>query len=169
MCAFLLICLADLPQNCGTYFYIWNLFNTTHGSFGNKVTAVILLIAHIQPDYIRYFCSQVQSYSTSVKVHLFDLILSLMLFFFKCRWEAEATLCQSVERDCQALRRAKSDHDQIIATLRGDLDSLKEELYFLKKNHQEVRLLPKRRLQEVKQCLHIHYYYLLHKTQVHIN
>lgn len=40
MCAFLLICLADLPQNCGTYFYIWNLFNTTHGSFGNKVTAV---------------------------------------------------------------------------------------------------------------------------------
>lgn len=82
MCAFLLICLADLPQNCGTYFYIWNLFNTTHGSFGNKVTAVILLIAHIQPDYIRYFCSQVQSYSTSVKVHLFDLILSLMPFFF---------------------------------------------------------------------------------------
>jgi acidic type I keratin len=56
-----------------------------------------------------------------------------------CRWEAEATLCQSVERDCLALRRAKSDHDQIIATLRGDLDSLKEELYFLKKNHDEVR------------------------------
>lgn len=48
-------------------------------------------------------------------------------------------MCQSVERDCQALRRAKSDHDQLIATLRGDLDSLKEELYFLKKNHEEVR------------------------------
>uniref|UniRef100_A0A667XT87 Keratin, type 1, gene c5 n=1 Tax=Myripristis murdjan TaxID=586833 RepID=A0A667XT87_9TELE len=56
---------------------------------------------------------------------------------FRVKWEAEATLCQSVERDCQALRRAKSDHDQIIATLRGDLDSLKEELYFLKKNHEE--------------------------------
>uniref|UniRef100_A0A3Q3IWP2 IF rod domain-containing protein n=1 Tax=Monopterus albus TaxID=43700 RepID=A0A3Q3IWP2_MONAL len=56
---------------------------------------------------------------------------------FKVKWEAEATLCQSVERDCQALKRAKSDHDQIIATLRGDLDSLKEELYFLKKNHDE--------------------------------
>lgn len=78
-------------------------------------------------------------------------------------------MCQSVERDCQALRRAKSDHDQIIATLRGDLDSLKEELYFLKKNHQEVRLLPKRRLHEIKQCLRIHHYNLLHKTQVHIN
>lgn len=59
-----------------------------------------------------------------------------------CRWEAEATLCHSVERDCQALRRAKSDHDQLIATLRGDLDSLKEELYFLKKNHEEVRRPP---------------------------
>ncbi|XP_035022112.2 keratin, type 1, gene c5 [Hippoglossus stenolepis] len=56
---------------------------------------------------------------------------------FRVKWEAEASFCQSVERDCQALRRAKSDHDQIIATLRGDLDSLKEELYFLKKNHDE--------------------------------
>ncbi|XP_024130419.1 keratin, type 1, gene c5 [Oryzias melastigma] len=56
---------------------------------------------------------------------------------FRVKWEAEAALCQSVERDCQALKRAKSDHDQIIATLRGDLDSLKEELYFLKKNHEE--------------------------------
>lgn len=60
-------------------------------------------------------------------------------YSFINRWEAEATLCQSVERDCHALRRAKSDHDQIIATLRGDLDSLKEELYFLKKNHDEVK------------------------------
>ncbi|XP_072243573.1 keratin, type 1, gene c5 isoform X2 [Leuresthes tenuis] len=56
---------------------------------------------------------------------------------FRVKWETEASLCQSVERDCQALKRAKSDHDQIIATLRGDLDSLKEELYFLKKNHDE--------------------------------
>lgn len=47
-------------------------------------------------------------------------------------------MCQSVERDCQALRRSKSEHDQIIATLRGDLDGLKEELYFLKKDHDEV-------------------------------
>lgn len=54
-------------------------------------------------------------------------------------------MCQSVERDCQALRRAKADHDQLIATLRGDLDSLKEELYFLKKNHDEVRSSPRRR------------------------
>uniref|UniRef100_G3PL92 Keratin, type 1, gene c5 n=1 Tax=Gasterosteus aculeatus aculeatus TaxID=481459 RepID=G3PL92_GASAC len=65
---------------------------------------------------------------------------------FRVKWEAEATMCQSVERDCQALRRAKADHDQLIATLRGDLDSLKEELYFLKKNHDEEMTLMKSRL-----------------------
>lgn len=59
-------------------------------------------------------------------------------YFHSCRWESEAALCQSVERDCVALRRAKHEHDQIITTLRGDLESLKEELYFLKKNHEEV-------------------------------
>ncbi|MED6252713.1 hypothetical protein ATANTOWER_015757 [Ataeniobius toweri] len=65
---------------------------------------------------------------------------------FRVKWEAEASFCQSVERDCQALRRAKSDHDQIIATLRGDLDSLKEELYYLKKNHDEEMSALKGRL-----------------------
>ncbi|CAM4730556.1 hypothetical protein PO909_022298 [Leuciscus waleckii] len=56
---------------------------------------------------------------------------------FRIKWETESAMCQSVERDCVALKKAKSDHDQIIASLRGDLDSLKEELYFLKKNHEE--------------------------------
>ncbi|XP_037536819.1 keratin, type 1, gene c5 [Nematolebias whitei] len=65
---------------------------------------------------------------------------------FRVKWEAEASLCQSVERDCQALKRAKADHDQIIATLRGDLDSLKEELYYLKKNHDEEMSTLKARL-----------------------
>ncbi|XP_028828924.1 keratin, type I cytoskeletal 18 [Denticeps clupeoides] len=56
---------------------------------------------------------------------------------FRIKWEAESAMCQSVERDCVALKKAKSEHDQIIASLRGDLDSLKEELYFLKRNHEE--------------------------------
>lgn len=56
---------------------------------------------------------------------------------FRIKWETESAMCQSVERDCVALKKAKTDHDQIIATLRGDLDSLKEELYFLRKNHEE--------------------------------
>uniref|UniRef100_A0A3B3B651 Si:ch211-243g18.2 n=2 Tax=Oryzias melastigma TaxID=30732 RepID=A0A3B3B651_ORYME len=56
---------------------------------------------------------------------------------FRIKWETEMVMCQSVERDCIALKKAKTDHEQIIASLRGDLDSLKEELYFLKKNHEE--------------------------------
>ncbi|XP_035465017.2 keratin, type I cytoskeletal 18 [Scophthalmus maximus] len=56
---------------------------------------------------------------------------------FRIKWETELVMGQSVERDCVALKKAKTDHEQIIASLRGDLDSLKEELYFLKKNHEE--------------------------------
>ncbi|KAG9354185.1 hypothetical protein JZ751_012309 [Albula glossodonta] len=65
---------------------------------------------------------------------------------FRIKWEAELELCQSVERDCQALRKAKADHEQIIATLSADLDSLKEELYFLKKNHEEEMVTVKARI-----------------------
>ncbi|XP_068608950.1 keratin, type I cytoskeletal 18 [Brachionichthys hirsutus] len=56
---------------------------------------------------------------------------------FRIKWETELAMCQSVDRDCVSLRKAKTDHEQIISSLRGDLDSLKEELYFLKKNHEE--------------------------------
>lgn len=62
----------------------------------------------------------------------------LSVYLDLARWETELVMCQSVERDCVALKKAKADHEQIIASLRGDLDSLKEELYFLKKNHEEV-------------------------------
>ncbi|CAB1352101.1 unnamed protein product, partial [Coregonus sp. 'balchen'] len=56
---------------------------------------------------------------------------------FRIKWETELCMSQSVERDCLALKKAKVDHAQIIVSLKGDLDSLKEELYFLKKNHEE--------------------------------
>lgn len=60
------------------------------------------------------------------------------VFLAFARWETELVMGQSVERDCVALKKAKSEHEQIITSLRGDLDSLKEELFFLKKNHEEV-------------------------------
>ncbi|XP_021458761.2 keratin, type I cytoskeletal 18 isoform X1 [Oncorhynchus mykiss] len=56
---------------------------------------------------------------------------------FRIKWETEICMSQSVERDCLALKKAKVDHEQIIMSHRGDLDSLKEDLYFLKKNHEE--------------------------------
>lgn len=75
----------------------------------------------------------------SIKYSVFLLFSATFLDF--TRWETELVMCQSVERDCVALKKAKTDHEQIIASLRGDLDSLKEELYFLRKNHEEVTLL----------------------------
>lgn len=74
----------------------------------------------------------------SIKYSVFLLFSATFLDF--ARWETELVMCQSVERDCVALKKAKTDHEQIIASLRGDLDSLKEELYFLRKNHEEVTL-----------------------------
>ncbi|KAG7223926.1 hypothetical protein INR49_015182, partial [Caranx melampygus] len=69
---------------------------------------------------------------------------------FRIKWETELVMCQSVERDCVALKKAKTDHEQIIASLRGDLDSLKEELYFLKKNHEEASLLVTSEIEQMK-------------------
>ncbi|TNN71373.1 Keratin, type I cytoskeletal 18 [Liparis tanakae] len=46
-------------------------------------------------------------------------------------------MSQSVERDCLALRKAKTDHEQIIASLKVDLDTLTEERFFVKKNYDE--------------------------------
>ncbi|KAJ8339038.1 hypothetical protein SKAU_G00358240 [Synaphobranchus kaupii] len=56
---------------------------------------------------------------------------------FRVKWEAEHVLCLSAEKDCQALRKGKTDHEQIITTLGADLESLKQELFFLKRNHAE--------------------------------
>lgn len=50
-------------------------------------------------------------------------------------------MSQSVERDCLALKKAKTDHELIIASLKVDLDTLTEELFFLKKNYDEVSLM----------------------------
>nr|XP_023663636.1 keratin, type I cytoskeletal 18-like [Paramormyrops kingsleyae] len=56
---------------------------------------------------------------------------------FRVKWEAEMALSQSVEADCLALRKAKADHEQIIATLKEDMKSLQDGLQFLKRNHEE--------------------------------
>lgn len=80
MCAFLLICLADLPQNCDTYFYIWNLFNTTHGSFGNKVTAVDCSY----PTWLHQiflFSSAEQQHKCESSFIWFNLVFNAVFFF----------------------------------------------------------------------------------------
>ncbi|MGH0122725.1 UNVERIFIED_CONTAM: hypothetical protein FKN15_007056 [Acipenser sinensis] len=56
---------------------------------------------------------------------------------FRIKWETECVLTQSVERDIQALKKVKAEHVGILSSLQAQLDSVKEELHFLKKNHEE--------------------------------
>ncbi|XP_069842224.1 keratin, type I cytoskeletal 18-A-like [Dendropsophus ebraccatus] len=56
---------------------------------------------------------------------------------FKDKWSTESALRQSVERDMNALRKAKDDHIVICDSLRTDVDSLESELLTLKKDHKQ--------------------------------
>uniref|UniRef100_A0A3B3RTA0 Si:ch211-243g18.2 n=1 Tax=Paramormyrops kingsleyae TaxID=1676925 RepID=A0A3B3RTA0_9TELE len=81
--------------------------------------------------------------SMMVKVHVIEQevrkkTLENALPVCPWEWEAEMALSQSVEADCLALRKAKADHEQIIATLKEDMKSLQDGLQFLKRNHEEV-------------------------------
>ncbi|XP_034783293.2 keratin, type I cytoskeletal 18-like [Acipenser ruthenus] len=65
---------------------------------------------------------------------------------FRIKWETECVLTQSVERDIQALKKVKAEHVGILSSLQAQLDSVKEELHFLKKNHEEEVAAIKARL-----------------------
>ncbi|MBN3284388.1 K1C18 protein, partial [Polyodon spathula] len=52
-------------------------------------------------------------------------------------WETECDLTQSVERDIQALKRVKAEYVGILSSMQAQMDSMTEEIHFLKKNHKE--------------------------------
>ncbi|XP_069465750.1 keratin, type I cytoskeletal 18-like [Ambystoma mexicanum] len=56
---------------------------------------------------------------------------------FRMKWETEAAILQSVERDIAALRGVKDEHVGLLGSLRAQMESLEDELHFLKQNHKE--------------------------------
>ncbi|XP_039618736.1 keratin, type I cytoskeletal 18 isoform X1 [Polypterus senegalus] len=61
----------------------------------------------------------------------------LALDDFKNKYDQEASICNTVEKDCLALKKMKADNDSIITRLNTELDGLKEELSFMQKNHKD--------------------------------
>lgn len=112
----------------------WDEFTQICDSSDLRSEALMFLIRAYWAEDLNFFIVFAK------KVHTRQVLSFWCSFLDFSRWETEMVMCQSVERDCVALKKAKTDHEQIIASLRGDLDSLKEELYFLKKNHEEVFL-----------------------------
>ncbi|ELK08662.1 Keratin, type I cytoskeletal 18 [Pteropus alecto] len=65
------------------------------------------------------------------------IILQIAADDFSVKYETELTICQSVENDINGLQKVIDDSNITGLQLETEIEALKEELLFTKKNHKE--------------------------------
>nr|XP_013005101.1 keratin, type I cuticular Ha6 isoform X1 [Cavia porcellus]XP_013005102.1 keratin, type I cuticular Ha6 isoform X1 [Cavia porcellus] len=106
-------------------------------------------VPYICPDYQGFFrtMEELQQKILLTKAENARLILQidnakLAADDFRTKYDSELSLRQLVESDINGLRRILDELTLCKSDLEAQVESLKEELLCLKKNHEEVRLVP---------------------------